>query len=142
LVDDQSRLLLLDTTVLTYLTDPRNPEPEWDEVVRGRTLVLSFVTVGEILHATMSARWSKKRTENVEARPRAYPVIPGTIGVARTYATLRRRFFGQVGENDLWVAACALSQAEPLPLATGDSDFDRIAGEFPLILARPVPTAW
>lgn len=45
----QPPALMLDTNVLTFLTDPRNPKPEWDEVIRGRTLVLSFVTVGEIL---------------------------------------------------------------------------------------------
>jgi hypothetical protein len=38
--------ILLDTNVLTYLTDSRNPRPEWDAVVQGRTLILSFVTVG------------------------------------------------------------------------------------------------
>jgi predicted nucleic acid-binding protein len=137
LVDEQPGLLLLDTTVLTYLTDPKNPKPEWDSVVQGQTLVLSFVTVGEILHGTLAAGWAKKRIEDVEARLRAYPVIPGTIGVARAFAELRRRFWTQIGDNDLWIAACALSQPEPLPLATGDSDFDAIAGEFPLTLVRP-----
>ena len=57
MADDSGRLpaLMLDTNVLTFLTDPRNPKPEWDEVIRGRTLVLSFVTVGEILHATLAS---------------------------------------------------------------------------------------
>lgn len=57
MADDLGRLpaLMLDTNVLTFLTDPRNPKPEWDEVIRGRTLVLSFVTVGEILHATLAS---------------------------------------------------------------------------------------
>ena len=141
MVDEQPGLLLLDTTVLTYLTDPKNPKPEWDSVVQGRTLVLSFVTVGEILHGTLAAGWAKKRIEDVEARLRAYPVIPGTIGVARAYAELRRRFWTQIGDNDLWIAACALSQPEPLPLATGDSDFDKIAGEFPLVVVRPAATS-
>jgi len=140
LADEQSGLLLLDTTVLTYLTDPRNPKPEWDQVVLGRTLVLSFVTVGEILHATLPAGWPKKRISDIESRLQAYPVIPGTIGVARQFAELRRRFWNQLGDNDLWIAACALSQRQPLQLATGDSDFDRIAEVFPLVLVRP-PTS-
>lgn len=129
--------LMLDTNVLTFLTDPRNPKPEWDAVIRGRTLVLSFVTVGEILHGTMASGWSKKQIADVEARPGAYPVIPGTIGVARKYAELRRWFFSQVGENDLWIAACALMQPEPVAIATDDSDFDAIAKRFPLDIVRP-----
>ena len=115
---------MLDTSVLTFLTDPRNPKPEWEDVIRGRTLVLSFVTVGEILHATMASGWSKKQIADVEARLGAYPVIPGTIGVARKYAELRRWFFTQIGENDLWTAACALMQPEPVPIETDDGDFD------------------
>jgi len=129
--------LMLDTNVLTFLTDPRSPRPEWDEVIRGRTLVLSFVTVGEILHATMASGWSKKQIADVEARLGAYPVIPGTIGVARKYAELRRWFFKQIGENDLWIAACALMQPEPVPIATDDGDFDAIAKRFPLDIVRP-----
>ena len=128
---------MLDTTVLTYLTDARNPRPEWDEIIRGRIVVLSFVTVGEILHGTLRARWPRTRINAIEERLRRYPIIPGTIGVSRKYAELRREFFEQIGDNDLWMAACALSQPEPLALATGDADFDRIADKFPLVVARP-----
>lgn len=49
---DQSRPILLDTNVLSWLTDARNPRPEWESVARDRIPVLAFVTVGEILHAT------------------------------------------------------------------------------------------
>ena len=132
--------ILLDTMVLTYLTDPRNPRPEWDPLVQGRTPVLSFVTVGEILHATRTSGWGKAQIAAVEARLQTYTVIPGTIGVARKYAELRSRFWKQVGENDLWVAACVLSQPTPLSLATEDGDFDKISEVFPLDLVRP-PTA-
>lgn len=129
--------LLLDTTVLTYLTDPRNRHAEWDEIVRGRTLVLSFVTVGEILHATMTTGWSAARIADVEARLRAYPVIPGTIGVSRKYAELRRWYWKQIGENDLWIAACALAQTERVELATADGDYALIAERFPLGVVGP-----
>ena len=129
--------LLLDTTVLTYLTDPRNRHPEWDEIVRGRTLVLSFVTVGEILHATMTTGWNAARIADVEARLRAYPVIPGTIGVSRKYAELRRWYWKQIGENDLWIAACALAQTERVELATADGDYALIAERFPLDMVAP-----
>jgi predicted nucleic acid-binding protein len=135
--DEEQPPLLLDTTVLTYLTDPRNRHPEWDDVVRGRTLVLSFVTVGEILHATMMSGWNSARIADVEARLRAYPVIPGTIGVSRKYAELRRWYWKQIGENDLWIAACALAQPERVQLATADGDYSPIVERFPLDLVGP-----
>lgn len=130
--------LLLDTAVLTWLTDRRNRHPEWDELVRGRTLVLSFASVGEILHGALRGGWSAARVRDLESRLEAYVVIPGTIGVARMYARLRQRLFDQVGENDLRIAACALSQQPPLEIATPDTDFDTIAAAFPaLALVRP-----
>jgi predicted nucleic acid-binding protein len=127
--------LLVDTMVLTWLTDPRNPRPEWEHVVSGRTLYLSFVTVGEILHGAQG--WSIARRDAIERRLGSWPVIPGTMSVARKYAELRARYFGQIGENDLWIAACALRQPEPIGIATADVAFNRIADDFGLVIARP-----
>jgi predicted nucleic acid-binding protein len=129
--------LLIDTNVLSYLTASHNPHPEWDDLVRGRILVLSFVTVGEILHGTMTGGWSRARIAAVETRLKSYPVIPGTIGVARKFAELRRWFYKQIEDNDLWIAACALAQPEQLPLATADAHFDLIGAKFPLEIVRP-----
>jgi predicted nucleic acid-binding protein len=129
--------LLLDTNVYTFLTDPRKQRPDWVAAVHGRLLVLSFVTVGEVLHGAMSGGWSDRNLAAMEARLRAYPVVPGTFGVARKFAELRRRFHKQIGDDDLWIAACALAQPDPLPLATDDDHFDRIAAEFPLVVVRP-----
>lgn len=137
--DEEQPPLLLDTNVLTFVTDPRNPHPEWDSIVEGRTPVLSFVTVGEILHGTMSAGWPKARIAAIEARLQAYPVIPGTIGVSRKYAELRRWYWRQIDDNDLWIAACALAQSTPVSLATADGGFDMIASRFPLDIVRPKP---
>jgi predicted nucleic acid-binding protein len=128
--------LLLDTNVYTFLTDSRKRRPEWGPIAEGRTLVLSFVTVGEVLHGALSGGWSDRNLAAMESRLRAYPVIPGTFGVAREFAELRRRFHKQMDDNDLWIAACALAQPDPLPLATDDDHFDRIAAEFPLVLVR------
>jgi len=127
--------LLVDTMVLTWLTDPRNPRPEWEELTRGRTLYLSFVTVGEILHGAQ--RWRQSRRAAIEERLASWPVIPGTTGVARRYAELRARYFRQIGDNDLWIAACALRGPEFIALATDDGAFDRIAADFGLLLERP-----
>jgi predicted nucleic acid-binding protein len=127
--------LIVDTMVLSWLSDPRNPRPDWEAITTGKTLYLSFVTVGEILHGAQ--RWSSRRRDEIERRLSAWPVIPGTIGVARKYAELRGRFFSQIGENDLWIAACALRGPEPIALATEDRAFDRVAQEFGLLIARP-----
>ena len=73
------------------------------------------------------------------SRPKspAYPVIPGTIGVARQFADLRSKFFNQIGDDDLWIAACVLTYPSALELATNDSGFTRIAAQFPLLAVKP-----
>lgn len=129
--------LLLDTDVFTFLTDSKKLRPDWADAVRGRILVLSFVTVGEVLHGSLAAEWSARRIADMESRLRAYPIIPGTFGVARKFAELRRRFHSQMGDDDLWIAACALAQSEPLELASSDTHFGLIAAAFPLALVRP-----
>jgi len=121
--------------VLSWLTDPRNPRPEWEDLARGRLLFLSFATVGEILHGAQ--KWSDRRREEIEERLHAWPIIPGTVTVARRFAELRGRYHTQIGDDDLWIAACALRGPEPLPLATDDRAFDRIASDFDLVVERP-----
>ena len=132
--------LLLDTNIYTFLTDSRKRRPEWGPVAEGRILVLSFVTVGEVLHGALSGGWSDRNLAAMEARLRAYPGVPGTFGVARKFAELRRRFHKQIGDDDLWIAACALAQPQPIPLATTDDHFQLIAAEFPLVLVRATRT--
>nr|WP_157553835.1 hypothetical protein [Herbidospora sakaeratensis] len=42
------------------------------------------------------------------------------------------------GANDLWTAACALSQSPPLPIVTQDlSDFQKISKHFGVLLIHP-----
>jgi predicted nucleic acid-binding protein len=121
--------------VLTWLTDPRHPRPDWEAFVVGRTLVLTFVTVGEILHGAKS--WRKQQQVDIESRITSYPVIPGTIGVARQFAELRSKFFHQIGDDDLWIAACVLTYPSALELGTDDAGFTRIAAQFPLVAVKP-----
>jgi hypothetical protein len=67
-------------------------------------------------------------------------VLTATDGVVATYAQLHARFKGRLkngGENDMWTAACALAQPDPVPVVTSNlSDFGTIAGEFPLTLVK------
>lgn len=38
----------------------------------------------------------------------------------------------------MWIAATALGQPDPPPIVTNNrSDFERIAGEFPLVVVHP-----
>ena len=56
-------------------------------------------------------------------------------GPAAVYE-LNAKFKDQVGMNDLWIAACALSQNPVLPVASHDHAFEMIAAEFNLPVVR------
>lgn len=133
-MDDDRPLLILDTMVLTWLLDPRSPRADWEAFVVGRTLGLTFVTVGEILH--LGLKWSAQRRADLEKLIAAYPTIPGTIGVARKFADIRLLLHDQIPANDMWMAACLLTQTRPVELATEDGHFGRVSDHFPLITAR------
>jgi predicted nucleic acid-binding protein len=128
--------LVLDTNVLLWTMDPKRRRPEWEELLRGRRPMLTFVTLGEYLHI-LRKRLSPESLVVMEERLATYRTIPGTKEVARKFAELRVRFHTQVQDNDLWTAACVLALDEPVELATADGDFDRIAAAFPLRVVRP-----
>lgn len=125
--------VLLDTDAYTWLQLRRQ---EWVELLRGRELVLSFVTIGEVLHGRHKAGWGATKIRDELTRLEAFRTIAGTREVAERFGELARRFDVQVPSNDLWIAACAL--AVPIPLATGDrTHFDPITKAFGLEVVRP-----
>jgi predicted nucleic acid-binding protein len=140
-VTPPARRVLVDTNVFSLLVwadRPRTAEDaaKWQRVLAGSQLVLSFATVGELrmgVYKTMGP----KRVARMEERIRACLVVTATDLVTEVYARLRVRFLGQIGENDLWIAACALAQDPPLPIATTDGGFDEIAKAFPLVVLKP-----
>jgi predicted nucleic acid-binding protein len=124
--------VLADTNVVSWLGSRRGRHAEWAAVLTGRQAFVSFVTVGEILRGGIKAGWSEPNTSEWERRLRAYTVIPGTVVVAREYARIGARYFRQLSDNDLWIAATAL--AWDLPIATGDQRLADVAGAFGISL--------
>jgi predicted nucleic acid-binding protein len=125
--------ILLDTDVYSLL---QLGDSAWASLLRGHELVLSFVTVGEVLHGKHKLGWGTERIGDQIRQLQTYRTIPGSHEVAAEFGSLARWFKGQMPDDDLWVAACAL--AVPIPLATGDAThFDPIAARFGLTIVRP-----
>ena len=131
------RRLLVDTMVVSWLGRRSGPFLAWQEVVRDRDVFISFATYAEVVTGGRRAGWGDRTLDEWRGRLRSYTVIPGTVAIAESFALLASRFRDQMSEADLWIAATALGQPEPLPLGTADGGFERIAAEFPLVIVRP-----
>lgn len=126
-----------DTSAVSSLIRGAGYDEPIQALVVGRSPLISFVTVGELLHGAAKARWGYRRLEEFERRMATMGVIPGTIVVARHYARLKARFGTSKQDNDLWIAACALIDQPPLPIVTLDSDFDEIGAHAEIEILRP-----
>lgn len=129
--------VLLDTVAVSNLMRGSAADAPLQAFVAGRDLLVSFVTVGELLFGAMKRHWGDQRMAELEIRLSSLGVIPGTIGVAREYGRLRAEFGTSKGANDLWIAGCAIAaKPDPLPLVTADADFDEICSFAGLELVR------
>lgn len=134
--------LLVDTDVFSWVTWRRHRHAEFDVLLRGHTLALSFATVAELRAGALIGKWTAARQRQLEDRiSQHYVVLTSTDAVAAKWAEIYTRLRDQLkggGINDMWTAACALAQPVPPPVVTGNlSDFGRIADEFPLQLVHP-----
>jgi predicted nucleic acid-binding protein len=82
--------------------------------------MVSFVTVGELYYWAERRKWSAERISSFEKGIRAAIVVPYDLEICRAYAKLKgglktpsssRR---PIGDNDLWIAACAVRHGIPL----------------------------
>ena len=77
--------VLLDTDVFSYLLregDARgNP---YRQHVQGKTVAVSFVTVGELYYGAVKRNWSPKTVASLEQRLRATIIVPYDVEVCKT----------------------------------------------------------
>lgn len=132
--------LLVDTNVFSRLAEGDPAYAGFRDFTIGRYLFISFVTVGEVLAGAAARDLGPKRLGLIERGFRAYGVLPGNVAAARAYgalwASLKKAGRG-MSQNDMWIAAVALSQDPPLPLLTNDGGFENAAAVSPLVVVQP-----
>ncbi len=114
-------VVLLDTDVFSYLLRKGDTRASLCRLhVQNRLVTISFVTVGELYYWSERRKWGPERLRLFEEGMRAAIVVPYNPEICKTYAKLKcglktpsgsHRF---VGDNDLWIAACAVTHAIPL----------------------------
>ena len=136
--------VLLDTDVFSYLLKDDSRADFYRKHIEGRTVAVTFVTVGELYHWAAKRKWGAKKIANLEQRLRSAVIVPYDLEICRIYGALRSELKTSqgsprnVGSNDLWIASCALRHSLTL-LTNNRRDFEGIPG-LKLISAPPQTT--
>ena len=110
--------ILLDTDVFSFLmkgTDTR--ASLYRPHVKGKTIALSFVTVGELFAWGVRKGWGPKKFSDLEQRIKTAVVVPYDLDLCRQFGRIKAEVLKlgrPVPSNDLWIAACALRHSIPL----------------------------
>jgi len=134
--------LLVDTDVFSFLHLGKGRHEEFSALLKGHILAISFATVGEVLAGGHAARLGEQRMNRLRDALRRFVIIPYTATVAEAWAPLYAKLRGHLhgeGINDLWTAACGLTQTPPIPIVTNNlRDFRTIAAQAAgLLLVHP-----
>jgi tRNA(fMet)-specific endonuclease VapC len=101
--------ILLDTDVFSFLMKGTDTRAElYKPYVKGKTIALSFVTVGELFAWSVRRNWGTKELADLEQRIKAAVVVPYDLELCRQFGRLKAECMkagSQVPANDLWIAA-------------------------------------
>jgi tRNA(fMet)-specific endonuclease VapC len=106
--------------------------------IASAALAITPFTLGEIRAGYVTRGWGAPRVVQLENRLRGYVLVPLDTATLDEYAKLhahcRDAGIG-IGQNDLWIAAMAISQG--VPLVTCDSSQAGLPGVESIYLAPP-----
>ena len=121
--------------VSALVNEQRDPATarRYRQLVAGRRVVVSFVTIAEMRYGAIKAGWGELRTRGLERSLALLVVVQPDDDLIRTCASLRARCergghpLGQkVHEADRWIAATALRLG--VDLVSDDTVFDNVDG--------------
>jgi tRNA(fMet)-specific endonuclease VapC len=131
-----SRLLLLDTNVVIFLSRGGSIGQAIDARFQLRSRaerpLMSAITLGEALAFARFRGWGGSRIATLTDLLREFVVVDiNRRAVVEQYAEMDsflKRNGRAVGDNDVWIAACA--SAADATLLTTDRDFDLLHGTY------------
>ena len=136
--DEEVEEVVCDTTFVSVLQSahvPRNQAvmDRWPVAVKARleraVLGISVISLAELRSGHAAKGWGQERKSSAERVINAYLWFPLDLDVVDKCAALRAanlRNAWNVGDNDLWIAATALSRG--CPVVSCDLDFCRVEG--------------
>jgi tRNA(fMet)-specific endonuclease VapC len=122
---------LLDTNICIYIRRerPQNVLDRFKVLPPGSTAI-SVITYGELVYGVRKSPAPAKAMMILEELTDLIPVMPMAIAVAETYGLIRSDLAARgalIGNNDLWIAAHAVSLKLPL-VTNNEKEFQRVGG--------------
>jgi tRNA(fMet)-specific endonuclease VapC len=113
----QVEAVLIDTDVYSYLMSGKGYASLYRPHVEGKLIAVSFITVGELYYGAYRKKWGVNKLADLKDRLRSVAIVPYDEALCRKYAEIKSACEANgktVGDNDLWIAACAIRHSIPL----------------------------
>lgn len=98
--------------------------------VVGKTVAVSFITVGELLFGAKRRNWGPLKISDLQVRLRNAVILPYDLALCEAYGSLKALMYDSgraLTDNDLWIAASALRHSVPL-VSNNRAHFEGIPG--------------
>lgn len=122
--------LLVDTNIVSYAFKGDDCILLYAEVLAGKQLAISFMTIAELFQWTVVRNWGKNRIGQLEEALRSYLGLFPDMELCRLWGQIRAqcRAVGRpISPQDAWIGATALRYQLPLVTHNPD-DFEAIEG--------------
>ena len=109
--------LIVDTDVVSFLAKDHPLSDQYRELLGGRSLAVSVVTIGEIEYGMEYRGWGAARKQAMRQVLAQFTEIPAEGETARIWARIRvqcERKGRPIGFADSWIAATAVKMNIPL----------------------------
>ena len=109
--------VVVDTDVVSFLFKKDSRATLYERHLVGKELVISFMTLAELLRWALSRNWGKPRQAKLEEHVRKFAVHPFDVGLCRTWAEVShaaRQSGHPIETADAWIAATAVHHGIPL----------------------------
>ena len=116
-------LVVLDSTVISFLTRDRGQADYYRRAIAGLTPVLPFQAVEEAWFGAIRDNWGDRRRSELQSHIERFDIIWPNADMVRISARLRserERAGRRLTTADAWIAATALMLDCPLPSHDGD----------------------
>ena len=106
--------VVVDTSVVSYLLKSHSLAPWYSDLLRGRLVGLSFMSLAELYRWPLERRWGERKLLELREHLFRYVVLFPDDATCREWARIMARKGKPIEVGDAWIAAIAVQHRCPL----------------------------